>query len=274
MATLLEFLAGRGCHGVLVMGTTGEGPSCSSAERETVMRAACAWREQSPEFSLLAGTGTASLDESIHLTRLAFDLGFDGVVVVPPYYFRKATEEGLLIWFSELMRRSVPRDGLLLGYHFPGTVGVGFSLDLLRRLKDAFPDQFAGLKDSGHDLEFSKNLGHTFGESLRIFSGTDSDFLAALEAGAVGCITAPANLLSRQLREIFDLFREGKDASGIQLDVAAKRHVLEAFLPFPPIMKALLHELHGLPRWPVKPPLDEGMEADIARASVELAPRG
>src|SRR5215207_6960116 len=74
---LLTFLAGRGCHGAVLFGTTGEGPSFSPGEREVLMRSASAARATTPGFRLIAGTGTPSLSETIDLTRLAFDLGFD-----------------------------------------------------------------------------------------------------------------------------------------------------------------------------------------------------
>ena len=80
VAPFLSFLASRGCHGALIFGTTGEGPSFSPAEREAIWRAALQVREQAPNFRLLAGTGTPSLTETIDLTRLAFELGYDGVV--------------------------------------------------------------------------------------------------------------------------------------------------------------------------------------------------
>ena len=268
---LLSFLASRGCHGALLLGTTGEGPSFSPAEREALLRSARAYRQQLPGFRLLAGTGTPSLSETIDLTKLAFNLGCDGVVVLPPYYFRKATDDGLFNWFSELIRKAVPKDGSLLGYHFPGVAGVGFSLDLLARLKDAFPTQFAGLKDSAHDAEFSKMLGVKFGADLAVFSGTDSDFQLALEHHAAGCITAPANLLSPGLRAIYDASWDGKDPSQTQQRVAEQRRILEKYMPFPPALKALLHRLHDLPRWTVKPPLVELTEEVEAQALRELA---
>src|SRR3989304_3990611 len=89
---LLRFLASRGCHGALLFGTTGEGPSFSPKEREALLRSARVYRQQLPGFKLLAGTGTPSLSETIELTKLAFDLGSDGVFVLPPYYFPKATD--------------------------------------------------------------------------------------------------------------------------------------------------------------------------------------
>ena len=266
----LQFLASRGCHGALLFGTTGEGPSFSHLEREALIRAACAHRQQLRGFRLLAGTGTPSLSETVHLTKLAFDMGCDGVVVLPPYYFRKATDPGLFKWFSELIMRAVPRDGYLLGYHIPSTTGLGFSLDLLSQLKDSFPNQFAGIKDSSHDESFAASLGQRFGLDLLVLNGTDSHLQHALKNHAQGAITALANLFSEDLRCIWDLFREGKDPSEIQARVHERRDILEKFTPFPPILKVLLHRLHGLPLWAVKPPLEDVDASTLDQALNEL----
>ena len=257
---LLKFLAGRGCHGAVLFGTTGEGPSFSPSERELLMRAACEARKLLPSFRLLAGTGTPSLSETIDLTKLAFDLGFEGVLVVPPYYFRKATDNGLFTWFSDVINKSVPADGYLLGYHFPNVAGIGLSIELLARLKDAFPVQFAGIKDSSHDPDLARNLGEKFGSDLVVLTGTDSYLQLAMQNKAAGCITAPANVLSPDLRETWDLWNEGKDSTEAQARVKQQRDILDKYPPFPPTLKALLHRLYGMPRWSVKPPLESMSE--------------
>jgi 4-hydroxy-tetrahydrodipicolinate synthase len=253
----LKFFASRGCHGVVLFGTTGEGPSFSPSERETLMRAACEVCDQLPGFRLIAGTGTPSVDETIGLTKLAFDLGYEAALVVPPYYFRKATDEGLFRWFSEVIHKAVPSDKYILGYHFPNVAGIGLSIELLERLKDAFPTQFAGIKDSSHDPELARRLGATFGSDLAVFTGTDSYLQLAMENKAAGCITAPANILSPDLREAWDCINEGKDPGDAQARIKEKRDILDKYQPFPPALKAVLHRLHGFPRWSVKPPLVE-----------------
>ena len=267
---LLRFFASRGCHGALLFGTTGEGPSFSPKEREALMRSASVYRQQMSGFRLLAGTGTPSLSESIELTNLAFDLGYDGVVVLPPYYFRKATDEGLFNWFSELIKQAVPLKGYLLGYHIPSAAGVGFSLDLLARLKDSFPMQFAGIKDSSHDESYATALGQRFGDDLLVLTGTDSLVHHALKNHAQGAITAPANLISESLREVWDLHQSGKDPTKAQERVTHYRHTLEKYMPFPPILKALMHRQYEMPRWTVKPPLEDVNEEMIERAIKEL----
>jgi 4-hydroxy-tetrahydrodipicolinate synthase len=253
-----------------LFGTTGEGPSFSLKERETVLRSVRVSRNQLPGFRLLAGTGTPSLGESIELTKLAFDLGYDGALVLPPYYFRKATDEGLFQWFSELINKAVPKDGAILGYHIPGSAGIGFSLDLLARLKDAFPVQFAGIKDSSGDSGFATQVGQRFGRDLAVFTGTDSLFAHALSNHAQGVITAPANLISLHLREIWELFLEGKDTSEIQAGVTAQRNILEKYTPLATSLIALLHKQHDFPQWSVKPPLTPLSEEIIEKMEQEF----
>lgn len=265
---LLSFLASRGCHGAVLFGTTGEGPSFSPSERESLMRSASTYRHQLPGFRLIAGTGTPSLSESIDLTKLAFDLGYDAALVVPPYYFRKATDDGLFAWFSELINKAVPKDRYILGYHFPNVAGIGFSIELLARLKDAFPTKFAGIKDSSHDADLARNLGKKFGDDLVVLTGTDTYLQMAMENKAAGCITAAANLISPDLREVWDLINAGKDVSEAQEHVSKQRHFLEKYPPFPPTIKALLHRIHGLPRWAVKPPL-ESLSAELEEKAVQ-----
>jgi len=270
---LLSFLASRGCHGAVLFGTTGEGPSFSPAEREALMRCAREAKESIPGFRLIAGTGTPSLSETIDLTKLAFDLGFDGALVLPPFYFRKATDNGLFLWFRELIQKAVPIDGFLLGYHFPNVAGIGFSLELLARLKDCFPSQFAGLKDSSHDAELARQLGERFGSDLAVFTGTDSYLQLAMQNQAAGCITAPANILSPDLRQVWDAINEGRDSTEAQTRVKRQRDFLDKYPPFPPTLKTLLHRKHGLPRWSVRPPLEtlpEDLEEQFVQEFEEL----
>ncbi len=251
----LHFLAARDCHGALLFGTTGEGPSFSIRQREAVLRVAQEVRVTYPEFKLLAGTGTPSLDETVELTRLAFDLGCDGVVVLPPYYFRKVNDDGLFTWFQQVIRRAVPRDGYLLGYHIPGQSGVPLSLDLLARLKDASPHQFAGIKDSSGDPDHAVALGGRFGSDLLVLNGNDGLLLHALEYNAGGAITAMANLFSPLLRQVWDIFIQDGDPIEAQDRLNVRRQVLDRYQPFPPILKALLARMHGFERWSVCPPL-------------------
>jgi 4-hydroxy-tetrahydrodipicolinate synthase len=271
IATFLHFLAGRGCHGALLFGTTGEGPSFSPREREAFLRSVRVIRHQVRDFKLLVGTGTPSLSETIELTKLAYDLGFDGTVVLPPYYFRKADDDGLFRWFSELIEQAVPQGKHMLGYHIPPMTGLGFSLDLLERLKTKYPDQFAGIKDSSHDESFASAVGDRFGKDLLVLNGTDSYFHHALKHNAQGAITAPANLISDNLRKIWDIYQAGEDPTAPQAKVIEQRHFLEQFAPIAPMLKGLLHKVHGLPHWAARAPLQNTDEKILESAAAEFS---
>lgn len=252
---LLAFLARRGCHGALLLGTTGEGPSFSPEERYQLMRTALLVRQEHPQFRLLAGTGTPSLDESIRLTRAAFELGFEAVVTLPPYYYRNAGQEGLFLWYRQLIQQAVPHGRYLLGYHIPPVSGVPLPIELLKRLKDAFPERFAGIKDSSASAEYALELGQTFGADLLVLNGTDRLFSLALQANASGCITALANLVSPWLRQVWDAHWQGQSDAAAQARLDAARGVLEAYPPAAAFVKVILHRVHRFPQWSVRPPL-------------------
>ena len=267
---LLAFLAQRGCHGALILGTTGEGPSFSITERLAIYRAAVQVRQKYPDFRLLAGTGTPSLEDTIHLTRAAFELGFNGVVVLPPYFYRKATLEGLYNWYAALIQRAVPAGGALLGYHIPSVSGVALPLELLARLQEAFPERFAGLKDSSSDPEHARLLGERFGDELLVLSGNDALLSHALDQHASGCITALANLAAPDLRQVWDAHLAGKIRQAAQARLSYQRKVLDRYPPAPPLIKALLARQHGFPEWAVRAPLLAIAPEIGAQAALEM----
>lgn len=274
IAPLLDFFSKRGCHGALMLGTTGEGPSFAPEEREEILQAAIEIRKVKPGFRLFAGTGTPSLSETRALTRSAFNLGYDAVVVLPPYYFRNVSEDGLFAYFSELIRSGVPGDGQLFIYHIPSLSGISLSIPWLKKLKEAYPRQFAGLKDSSHQAEFGRLLGENFGEDLAVFTGTDSLLTLALESRAAGCITAPANLIGPELRQVWDAWQTGEADNHFQEGVSARRNILEKYVPFPPILKALLARQFGFPAWPVRPPLIGTSVENVEMALAEMRAPG
>ena len=267
---LLEFLEKRGCHGALLLGTTGEGPSFSFRERIAILSAACEYKRSHPHFRLLAGTGTPSLTETIELTQAAFSLGCDGVVVLPPYYFRKIDDQGLFTWFSDVLNKAVPSEGFLLGYHIPAVTGIHFSMDLLARLKEAFPEKFAGIKDSSADAPFAKELGERFKHELLVLTGNDRLFKLALDSCAGGCITALANLYSPMLRRVWDDTQLSGSADQPQHQLNLLRTVLDSYSPYPPIIKAMLAQQHDFPLWAVRPPLLPATNAMSDQAAREF----
>jgi len=246
----LRHLERKGCDGALVCGTTGEAASLSVEERVAVFEAA---RRAGVKLKLLAGTGAASLEDAVRLTRSAFDSGADAAVVIPPFFHRELSDDGLFLFYSRLVERSFPADGRLLLYHNPVTTSTSISFELIRRLIDRFPDQVVGIKDSGSDLDHSRRLNQEF-PHLRVFVGDDRHLSANLAASGAGAITGLANLFADLLRDILRHHRAGSPTADAQqrLDHA---HGLLKGVPRVAGTKALLAAGHVIPSDTVRPPL-------------------
>jgi 4-hydroxy-tetrahydrodipicolinate synthase len=251
----LDFLARNGCHGALLFGTAGEGTSLSRQEKINLLKEAVKIKRNFPEFKLLAGAGSPSLTETIELSRNAFSFPMDGIVVLPPYYYRNVDQSGIIKWFSQLLDSVVPGDGLVYGYHFPKMTGIPLSVEILEELRSRFPENFAGIKDSSGDQDNPMRLKTELGSSIQVFVGNDRLLSSSLEQGADGCITALSNVCSKISREIWDGFHQGYDFGSQQDRLNHFRGLVEENLPTPVFIKFLLREMYGLPEWGVRAPL-------------------
>lgn len=249
-AACLEYVARRGCHGVLVAGTTGEGPSLSAAERRTLFQTAA---ESGRGLNVLAGTGAASLEDAAEITRDAFDAGCDAAVIIPPFFYKGASDDGLFDFFAALIRRAVPADGRVLLYHNPVAAPVGVSFDVIRRLLDAFPEQVVGIKDSSQDWDHTRALLETF-PGFQVFAGDDRLLQRTLEAGGSGSITLVANAFGDLNRAVFDRCAAEDDAADAQQRLGEAHQQFDGLSRIPAI-KALLKAGGVVENASVRPPL-------------------
>lgn len=242
-----------GCVGLAPFGTTGEALSLGLEER---MRLLLALVESGIDPArLLPGTGLNALPDTALLTRQAVELGCAGAMVLPPFYFKNPSEEGLYAYYARLIE-AVGRDDLRVYlYHIPQVAGVGLPVALVRRLREAFPDQIVGIKDSSGDWENSKALMAI--EGLVVYPATESVLLEGLALGSAGCISATANLNSAAIARVLALHDAG-DATGAAAAYAAVkafRTILQEAGPIP-AQKRLLAMSSGDPRWAtLRPPL-------------------
>jgi 4-hydroxy-tetrahydrodipicolinate synthase len=266
---LLSFYAKQGCHGALLLGTTGEGTSLDSKTRKIFWKAAYEIKQDFPSFRLLAGTGTPSLNETIDFNKFVFDLGYDGVVVLPPYYLRNVSDQGLYRWFTNVIESSVPSDGNFLGYHIPQVSRVGLSIELLLKLRDSFPNQFVGVKDSTGDIDHAKKIVDSLPDFVTLV-GNDKLLLPSLEFGASGCITAGANISSLLLRRVWDDFQKGDSNQDAQQKINLLRDILDKHKPYPSSLKAMVNHLYNFPLWNVLPPLENYQSLSLQKSINEI----
>jgi 4-hydroxy-tetrahydrodipicolinate synthase len=263
----IQTLAADGCDGLLISGTTGEGQSFDLSERGELITAA---REVSGSMALLAGTGCASLPDTIRTTRRAYELGVDGVILIPPFFFRNVTTAGLLEYFRLVFSEAVPTTGGAFLYHIPQVTGVPVSEELLSRLQDQVGEKLAGVKDSAGDRAGFLSLCRRF-TGLKIFAGVDDLILDGLKAGAAGCITAEANLLAAPAAALIRAFKAGEDAQHWQ-DLLVKARVVLPHTPFPVAIKGLLDKRYSDPAWAeVRPPLEPLSQSDQSLLVEELS---
>lgn len=251
LVTHLHALKAEGCDGVLLMGTTGEGPSLSLAEREAIVAAAVA---ANTGLTLMAGTGTPNLPETIQATRRAFELGADAVVVIPPYYFKAASEAGLLAYYRAVIEAAVPEGKALFAYHIPQVSGVAVPLSILEQLAAEYGARFGGVKDSGGDMSYAGALIESTPQ-LDVFVGSEKLLLTGLKQGAAGCITAGANVLAARAAAVYQAWKRGESAEALQAELSAARTVLDGYAPAPSSLKALLSSRYGGESWDVRLPL-------------------
>ena len=149
---------------------------------------------------MMPGTGCCSLSETVALTTHAVKHGCAGVLMLPPFYYKNVSEEGLYRYFSEVVQRVANTRLRIYLYHIPPVAIVGITFGLVERLLKAYPDTIAGMKDSSGDWNNTKTFLDAFADTARpartfdVFVGSDSFLLANMRAGGVGTISATANV--------------------------------------------------------------------------------
>lgn len=239
-----EWLMANGCTGLAPFGTTSEANSLGLDERmellEDLVDAGI------DPGKLMPGTGTCSVIDTAVLTQHAVDLGCGGVLMLPPFYYKNPGDEGLFRYFADVIDE-VGDDRLKLYlYHIPPVAQVGFTLDLIGRLRKEFPNVVVGMKDSSGDWNNMKTVLEAF-PGFEFFPGAELYMLPALRLGGAGVISASANVGAAGMRKLFDNWQTG-DADRLQEEIAAVRKTIQGF-PVIPVLKALIAHYRGDDAW-------------------------
>lgn len=261
-----NWLIQHGGDGLAVFGTTSEANSLSMEERMRLLDALID-SGMAPQ-RLLPGTGTCAVPDTVRLTRHATEHGCGGVLMLPPFYYKGVTDEGLFSYFSQVIDE-VGHAGLRIYlYHIPPMSSVPFSLPLIERLAKGYPDVVVGIKDSGGDWPYTESLLENFPQ-LSVFPGSEAFLLDGLRHGAAGCITASGNVNPGGIRALIDNWRR-TDADQLQAGLTGVRKVVQSF-PMIPALKAILADHRDDAGWlRVRPPLRPLAEADRRRLLAEL----
>ena len=255
-------LLAKGVDGVAPFGTTGEGQSFGIGERAAGLSALLA--AGIPADRLVAATGCTALTETIALTRLGVQTGCAACLVLPPFFFKDVSDDGLFAWYARLIEAvGDPRLRVLL-YHIPQVTGVPLSVDLVARLDAAFPGIIAGVKDSSGDWTNTAALLARV-PKLAILVGHEPHLPRALRAGGAGTICGVANVYPAFVRALFSPTVTPADEERIAtfIDVAFRQ-------PFLPAFKAIVAAQTRDPAWhalcPPQVALDEVQKRTLLAA--------
>jgi 4-hydroxy-tetrahydrodipicolinate synthase len=274
--TFCRWLLDQGAGGLSVFGTTSEANSMSGAERMALLDRLI--EAGIPAQKLMPGTGACSMTEAASLVRHAVGHGCGGVLMLPPFYYKGVSDDGILAFVSGVIDRVASPTLRVYLYHIPPVAQVGFSLDLVGRLIAAYPETVVGLKDSSGDWNNTAALLERFPD-FAIFPGSEVFLLDALRKGGAGCITASGNVNVPGIRKLYDNWR-GPQADALQAEITTLRKALQAY-PMVPALKRVVAHFHNDPDWasvrppmvPLDPAQSSALIADLARLGFSLGER-
>lgn len=251
LVTHSRALLADGCAGLAILGTTSEANSLTLEERRRAIDAHV--DAGIPAGRLLPGTGACAIDDVAALTRHAGALGVAAVLLLPPFFYKNVSDDGLFRFVAEVIERckgDVPR---IMLYHIPPMAAVGWSHALVARLREAFPGIIAGMKDSSGDADHTRRTIEAFPD-FAVFPGAEVYLLSALRQGARGCISATANVNAKAIATLLAT-REAPDAEAQQERLNAVRMAVQN-KGLVPASKAVLAARYKDDSWRnVRPPL-------------------
>ena len=291
-----KWLLSQNC-GLAPFGTTSEANSLSIEERSTLLDALVAAGINTSR--MMPGTGCCSITETVKLTAQAVKHGCAGVLMLPPFYYKSVSEEGLYRYFSEVVQRVGDARLKIYLYHIPPVAVVGITTGLVERLLKAYPNTIAGMKDSSGDWNNTKTFLDAFavrarhGDSVTgravstagaartfdVFVVSESFLLANMRNGGVGTISATANVNPAAIHKLYAEVRSrtgGNSAGRADLDEQQARLnvVRDVFGKKYPMISALKQAIAiyaNDPVWrTVRPPLVELTAEQAKTLAAEL----
>ena len=241
--------------GLAVFGTNSEANSLSVAEKRGLLDALL--DAGVPPAKLMPGTGACALPEAIELTRHAVQAGCAGALMLPPFYYKGVSDEGLYRAFASVIDAVADARLRVYLYHIPPVTQVGIGFGLIERLLRSYPGVVAGIKDSSGDWSHTRALLDAFQSSaFDVFAGTETLLLPTLQHGGAGCVTATGNVNAAAIMALAANWREA-DAPERQERLNATRAIFQRY-PIIPAMKAAIAWASGDAQWTaVRAPLVE-----------------
>jgi len=241
--------------GLAVFGTNSEANSLGADERMALLEKLV--EAGIPPERMMPGTGCCALTDSVRLTAHAVKLGCAGALMLPPFYYKGVSDEGLYRNYAEIVERVGDARLQIYLYHIPQVSQVPITLKLIERLLRAYPKNIAGTKDSSGDWNNTKATLDAFAkDGFDVFPGSETFLLAGMRNGGKGCISATANVNPAAIHKLYANWRSA-DADAAQAGLDKIRGIFQKY-PMIPAMKYAIAHWSGHAAWAtVRPPLVE-----------------
>lgn len=261
--------------GLAIFGTNSEAASLSVSERlkltEQLLEAGI------PASKMMPGTGACALPDAVELARHASARSVAGLLVLPPFFFKGVSDDGVFAYYAELIERVGPGCAPIYLYHIPQFTHVPITMSLIERLLKRYPEVIAGAKDSSGDWSNTKAMLDQFAEDgFDVFPASESFLSAALPLGAAGCISATVNVNPAGIDAMYRGWN-GEQGAQLQVEADVVRTIFQGGYMIP-AMKHTVAKFSGVPQWrKVRPPLVElpeeaarKLEADLHNAGFDM----
>jgi len=258
--------------GLAVFGTNSEANSLSVGERMNLLERVV--ESGADPGRMMPGTGACALTDSVRLTAHAVRLGCAGVLMLPPFYYKGVSDDGLYRNFAEIVERVGDSRLRIYLYHIPPVSQVPISLALIERLLRAYPTAIAGVKDSSGDWNNTRAMLERFApQGFDVFAGSESFLLMNMRNGGRGCISATANVNPAAIHALYDRWQD-TNADAMQKRLDAIRSIFQKYPMIPALKQAVAH-WSGDAEWRrVRPPLVGLSATQSADLIAELSEQG
>ncbi len=239
--------------GQAIFGTNSEANSMSAPQKMGTLTALIEGGLK-PEH-LMPGTGATSIDATVNMTRHAVNHKCAGVLMLPPFYYKDVTDDGLFAYFSEVIQKVGSAALQIYIYNIPPVTKVNLSLSLLERLAKEYPKTVVGMKDSSGDWSYTESVIKLLAPSgFRVYAGSEVFLMRALRAGGVGCISATANVNPKAIADLAAHWRES-NADALQANLDQVRGIFAKYQMIAGMKTAVAHYTKDSEWLRVRPPL-------------------
>ena len=255
LAAHSKWLLASGCDGLGILGTTGEATSVSLAERLELLDKLA--ENGVPTKGMMPGTGCCAIPDTVELTKKALEIGAGSVLMLPPFYYKNQSDEGLFAAYSEVIQRIGSDKLKICLYHFPQMSNVPLSMNLIGMLRKEYPNTVIGMKDSSNVLENMLTAAREF-PGFCVFSGADDLMLPVLREGGAGCITACSNIAPDLAQAVYSEYRKNGDDGDVEQwheKLSNVRKIISGY-PLVPSLKAMVARHNNDDAWfNMRPPI-------------------